>query len=352
MSNQGGFRYRGDLAGDLEMLLLTSNFGDPDWPDTLDREIGIFTYYGDNKEPGRLHDTGRRGNAILQRIFGDAHNGEAGRKRVPPIFVFRTGAWRAATFLGLAVPGSSDLLRSEDLVAIWHTSKGQRFQNCRARFTVLDATDISREWLNSLIVGEPDDTKAPAAWLNWRDHGRFQPLLSARSIEYRSRSEQLPTATEEIAMLRAIQDHFRERPVAFEHCAAALTRMMMPDVGLLDVTRPSRDGGRDGVGQLRIGTGPGSILVDFAMEAKLYTAPNAVNVRDMSRLISRLRHRQFGVLVTTSCIDVQAYREIKEDRHPIIIIAGVDIIQLLKASGRGTGDLVQEWLRASFPLLT
>jgi hypothetical protein len=352
MSNQGGFRYRGDLSGDLEMLLLTSNFSDPDWPDTLDRETGVFTYYGDNKEPGRLHDTGRRGNDILQRVFGDAHNGEAGRKRVPPIFIFGTGTWRSATFLGLAVPGSSDLLSSEDLVAIWHTSNGQRFQNYRARFTVLDATAISRAWLDSLIAGEPDDTKAPEAWLNWRNHGRFQPLLSVRSLEYRNRSEQLPTASDEREMIRVILDHFRERPVAFEHCAAALARMMMPDIGGLDVTRPSRDGGRDGVGQLRIGTGPGSILVDFAMEAKLYTAPNAVNVRDMSRLISRLRHRQFGVLVTTSCVDVQAYREIKEDRHPIIVIAAVDIVRLLKASGRGTAELVQEWLTASFPLLT
>jgi hypothetical protein len=32
-------------------------------------------------------------------------------------------------------------------------------------------------------------------------------------------------------------------------------------------------------------------------------------VREMSRLISRLRHRQFGVLVTTSYVDNQAYRE-------------------------------------------
>lgn len=144
MSNQGGFRYRGDLDGLLEMVLLTSNFSDPDWPDALDQETGIFTYYGDNKEPGReLHDTGRGGNRLLKRLFDDAHGGEAGRRRVPPIFLFRTGAWRSAAFLGLAVPGSSDLLRSEDLVAIWHTSQGQRFQNYRAHFTVLDATDIS-----------------------------------------------------------------------------------------------------------------------------------------------------------------------------------------------------------------
>ncbi|WP_204279676.1 hypothetical protein, partial [Serratia marcescens] len=44
MSNQGGFRYRGDIAGRLEMMLLTSSFSDPDWPDALDRETGVFTY--------------------------------------------------------------------------------------------------------------------------------------------------------------------------------------------------------------------------------------------------------------------------------------------------------------------
>ncbi|MCP1762460.1 O-acetyl-ADP-ribose deacetylase (regulator of RNase III) [Bradyrhizobium japonicum] len=36
------------------------------------------------------------------------------------------------------------------------------------------------------------------------------------------------------------------------------------------------------------------------LEAKCYGSGNSVGVREMSRLISRLRHRQFGVLVTTS----------------------------------------------------
>jgi len=41
---------------------------DPDWPDSPDRETGVFTYYGDNKKPGReLHDTGRDGNPIWKR---------------------------------------------------------------------------------------------------------------------------------------------------------------------------------------------------------------------------------------------------------------------------------------------
>lgn len=351
MSNQGGFRYRGDIGGRLEMLLLTSSFSDPDWPDALDRETGVFTYYGDNKSPGRgLHDTGRRGNRLLQRIFEDAHGGMESRLRVPPIFLFaRSGGWRDVIFLGLAVPGASDLSLSEDLVAIWRTAGNLRFQNYRARFTVLDAAAISRAWIDSIIAGMPDDAHAPAAWLAWQRSGRRRPLLATRSIEYRSRQEQMPADAEGEAMIQMVRDHFKGGPHAFEHCAAALTRLMMPDVAALDVTRPSRDGGRDAVGQLRLGSGPGSILVDFALEAKCYSPPSSVGVRDVSRLISRLRHRQFGVFVTTTWMDLQAYREIKEDQHPIIVIAAADIVALLRASGRGSVPAVAAWLQQEFP---
>jgi hypothetical protein len=123
---------------------------------------------------------------------------------------------------------------------------------------------------------------------------------------------------------------------------------MIPDIAGLDVTRPSRDGGRDAVGQLRLGLGPSSILVDFALEAKCYTPPTAVGVKDMSRLISRLRHRQFGVLVTTSCVDLQAYKEIKDDQHPIVVVTASDIVTLLRRNGRGTEDAVTAWLNEHF----
>ena len=68
----------------------------------------------------------------------------------------------------------------------------------------------------------------------------------------------------------------------------------------------------------------------------------------MSRLISRLRHRQFGVLVTTSYVDIQAYREIKEDQHPIIVLAGTDITELLKNNGYANPDAIQAWLEQNF----
>jgi hypothetical protein len=118
---------------------------------------------------------------------------------------------------------------------------------------------------------------------------------------------------------------------------------MLPDVAVLDVTRPSRDGGRDAVGQMRVGTGPSGILVDFALEAKCYSPPTAVGVRDMSRLDSRLRHRQFGVIVTTTWVDLQAYKEIKADKHPIIVVSAIDIVDLLRRTGKGSAAEVTTW---------
>ena len=150
-------------------------------------------------------------------------------------------------------------------------------------------------------------------------------------------------------MISTIHRFFADRPHDFEQCAAALARMMLPDIVTIDLTRPSRDGGRDGIGKLNIGRGPSAVLVDFALEAKCYGEGNSVGVRDMSRLISRLRHRQFGILVTTSYVDSQAYREIKEDQHPIVVIAAGDIVGILRSHGHADPSAVENWLNVEFP---
>jgi hypothetical protein len=349
VSNMGGFRYRGTL-GQLNLLVLTSSLSDPDWPDGLDQETGVFTYYGDNKLPGRaLHSTPRKGNDLLARMFDLSHEGPAGRRQVPPTLVFANlGNWRDVAFIGLAVPGTGDLRLSEDLVAIWKSAGGKRFQNYRAKFTILDVPVVSRAWIDDLGGGNAFTSNAPAAWVRWVRGGRPRPLLAARSVEHRSKTEQLPRSTHDLRILSSIHGFFSQRPHDFEACAASLARMLVPDITSLDLTRPSRDGGRDAIGQLRIGRGASAILVDFALEAKCYGPLHGVGVKEMSRLISRLRHRQFGILVTTSYVDTQAYREIKEDGHPIIVISGQDIVELLHLNGYGDSEALLTWLQAEW----
>ncbi len=349
VSNSGGFRYRGSIDN-LQLVVLVTTLSDPDWPDGLDRETGVFTYYGDNKKPGRaLHETPRRGNLLLAKVFDDAHAGLAGRQKVPPVFLFSsTRPYRDVEFLGLAVPGTTDRSATEDLVAVWKTAGDRRFQNYRAHFTVLDAGVIDRAWIDSVIAGTPNIALAPATWRAWVESGKLAPLASSRSIEHRKRVEQLPNDPAERAMIAAIHGHFADDAHGFEHCAAALVRMALPAVAMLDVTRPSRDGGRDALGKIKIGDGPGAILVDFALEAKCYGPENSVGVKATARLISRLRHRQFGILVTTSWLNEQAYQELKEDQHPVMVIAAVDIVAILKRHAISDVVKVKGWLQSSF----
>lgn len=84
--------------------------------------------------------------------------------------------------------------------------------------------------------------------------------------------------------------------------------------------------------------------IDCALEAKCYSTDTAVRVRQMSRLISRIRYRQFGILITTSYVDNQAYNEVVEDGHPILIVTASDIAGILRNNAINSSN-VEVWLK-------
>jgi hypothetical protein len=332
-------------------VLSLSSFNDPDWPDYLDRETGILTYYGDNKHPGRaLHDTPRNGNLLLRGLFDALHSQPPRRSDVPPVLVFgNAGSFRDMVFLGLAVPGAPQLQAMEDLVAIWKIAQGQRFQNYRASLTILNAPCVPRAWLQDIRTGSLLSVNCPRAWKRWVTTGAYEALKAESSVEHRNRQEQVPDDDSARRIVQVIYEHFKTSPVGFEACAAKITQLMDGNFFSFDLTRPSRDGGRDAIGLYRIGHGASAILVDFALEAKCYDLGNSVGVREVSRLISRLRHRQFGVLVTTSYLHSQAYRELKEDGYPIVVISAKDIVEILMRVGLNNPSDVIHWLESEFP---
>jgi Restriction endonuclease len=98
------------------------------------------------------------------------------------------------------------------------------------------------------------------------------------------------------------------------------------------------------------------VYAEFSLEAKCYRPEMngvkgvTVGVEEVSRLISRTRHRQFGILVTTSIVARQAYQGVRADRHPILFFSGEDIADVLAASGFNTPALVGEFLNRQFPV--
>ena len=351
VGNAGGFRALGSIVKQtVKYVELYTSGVDPDWPDVLDPRTGGFVYHGDQKEPGReLHDTPRKGNLLLRHMFELAEGGPEQRAAVPPIFLFEKAApGRSVAFRGLLVPGGPAIRPDERLVAVWKSRDGQRFQNYRATFTVLDEASISREWLDALRSGEATQAHTPAAWREWVASGAYRPLVAQPTRQTRSREQQLPRDPEGLRILATVKSYFETAPTAFEQCAAQLWQMMAPAVSNVVVTRASVDGGRDAIGTYALGPLGDRVELSFSLEAKCYGLDNSVGVKEVARLISRLRHREFGVFVTTSYLARQAYSEIREDQHPVVVIAGGDIVQLLRERGYRDGPSVERWLQQEF----
>lgn len=349
VGNQGGFRYAGSpKSGTVRLSVLYTTGAEPDWPDVLDPQTGVFTYFGDNRRPGHeLHDTRRLGNVLLRDSFDWSHESTEARRRVSPFLLFEKAApGRRIMFRGLLAPGGPGLSSDDELQAIWRSTSGRRFQNYRARFTVLDVHSIERKWLDDILDGHTTASPhCPPAWTSWIEGRKYTPMLAPSTTVIRGRAEQLPTDATGRAILAEIRETFRGREHDFERCAVELWRLIAPATGRCDVTQPRRDGGRDAVGEYVLGPASDPITIDFALEAKCYAETNSVGVREVSRLISRLRHRHFGVFVATSHFNQQVYSEVRSDGHPIALISGRDIVDALRAAGHSDLPAVQAWLR-------
>jgi hypothetical protein len=356
--NMGGFRVAGRGEGKNWVVLFTTGV-DRDWPDSLDLSTGKFIYFGDNKTPGHeLHDTRAGGNKVLRNAFARLHDDKAPRVEVSPFFIFKkyqtkNGA-RSVQFKGLAVPGFPGLSATEDLVAVWKSTDGQRFQNYRSTFTILDVPVISRPWIADLAAGNPNTNNAPRAWRDWVKTGAYRQLVAEPTTVIRSVEQQTPDTSLKTSILECVWSYFKDSPIEFEAFAARVYQMTDARVIIDEVTRGTIDGGRDAIGRYLLGLPDDPVYAEFSLEAKCYRpplngiAPNSVGVKEVSRLISRIRHRQFGVLVTTSVVARQAYEEVREDRHPILFVSGRDISEILISNGFNTVERVAAFLATEF----
>lgn len=344
VGNAGGFRYRGSLPSPL-IVVLTSNSGEPAWPDEIDPFTGQLTYFGDNKSPGALHDTARGGNRILADTFSRFETSSDAREELPVFLYFTKWSGYTQQFRGLAVPGGIGIGIDNQLSAIWRTKDGARFQNYRAKFTILDAPELSRQWLKDLLLGKNKLLNAPEAYKTWVKSGKYLPLISQNVVQVRTKDEQIPSDDLGKKLVQEIHSRFAEKdPYAFERIALAIWGLMSNLPMDAEVTRKSRDNGRDALGVVRIGPTRDPVRLDFALEAKCYAINNPVGVRDTSRLISRLRRHHFGVIVTTSYFGSDAYKEIRSDGHPVVLITSSDIAEVLQANGINDLSKLTAWI--------
>ena len=311
-----------------------------------------------------MHCTKLHGNEILRDVFALACSDDIEtRKRIPPILVFKKASGRDVKFLGLAVPGINGKPKKDWLTAVWGCNKsGERFQNYKAYFTILNTAagsdsesgaGINLAWLNDVEDGNAfESCYAPKEWKKYINNKTYSPLVARIEKFCSSKEEQLPSEPIKTKILATLQQYFieKDRGYSFEKFAAYIIQCMDPAIVDIDVTRPFRDGGFDAVGRYKLfKNAENTVYVDFYVQAKCYAPTNGVGVTDTARLIARLTERQFGILITTSYVSTQAYKEILEDGHPVVIINGKNISDYIYDELEiRTPKAVLEWLDTKF----
>lgn len=235
-------------------------------------------------------------------------------------------------------------------MAFWRNINQNRFQNYEAYFTILDTgcEPITRKWLWHLINDHEHALDyAPVAWKEFVKRGRegIRPLIAPAMKTIPDKLDQIQMDNEGLRSLSRIRELCKkDNYVSFEACATNIVSMMDSNLVNFVLTRPWRDGGRDAIGDYLISQKNNSpnppLRLDCSLEAKCYDwTKQGVGVHEMSRLISRLRYRQFGIMVTTSYVAQQAYEEVVEDRQPILIVTATDIASTLRRNQITPGDI-------------
>lgn len=367
---QGGFRYVGSSKCPKYIVLFTTG-ENIYWRDELDVYSGVFVYYGDQRKEGPITDTKLRGNFVLEKTFHRAFSTSLEkRSEIPPIFVFQKAEGRDVKFLGLAVPGVSGKPQKEWLTAVWGVDEnGTRFLNYKSFFTILNTVTRTKDnscddginlaWLTDIESGNALQSKyVPEVWKRYIEKGHFEPLVADPVVDTKiSEAEQLPPKDSvKFHMLESIHRYFIDIDggYAFEKFANYIVKQWDHNVDVVDTTASHKDGGFDGIGTYIIFKNTNqSCSFKFFVQAKCYD-PNkvTVGVDDTKRLISRIKNRQFGILVTTSKIAPQAYKEIIADGHPVVFITGKNIVDLIEYNlDIRTVEELENWLKNNFPKL-
>jgi hypothetical protein len=305
------------------------------WENLVDIPHGRIVYWGDAKfDPRRTVDQ-FPGNLALKRAYDAVLDSRM--PFVPPILHFSRRETGVLRFNGLCVLERLDLT--------WFEENGRPVRNYRAHLSILDEEFVDVSWLHARVrATEPGELRrdGPRVWERYQDG--VIDRLQVWAPRVRATSSQIPAAGTPDA--RLLQQLATLTPTEFEAAVVSLFRELAEVRHNITRTQPTRDGGFDFVGTFTLPP-PIQYEIPFRGEAKRYAPSTAVGPKDVSRLVARLGRGQYGIFVTTSYFTRQAQEEVLEDQYPTTLVAGADLVRVMRemrvASG---GDINPHWLRS------
>lgn len=306
------------------------------WEDIVDLHAGRIIYWGDAKyDTRRVEVEDFVGNRALRSAFEQVLLNN--RALIPPILHFSKPKQGFVKFNGLCVIDRLELT--------WFEDNGRPVRNYRAHLTVLDEASVDVEWLQSRVTAtSPTELlgKGPAAWRRYQ--AGFVDQLKIWAPNVRSLDAQLPSVGSQDAGV--LDELVAMQPTQFEAAVVALFRQTESVKHAVYRTRPTRDGGFDFYGAFTLPP-PLGYEIDFLGEVKRFKRGTGVAPKHVSRLVARLGRGQYGLFVTTSYFTKQAQEEVQSDRYPARLIAGADVIKMMRELRIAKGGVISPtWLKA------
>ncbi|MFL5676071.1 MAG: restriction endonuclease, partial [Chloroflexota bacterium] len=253
---------------------------------------------------------------------------------VPPILHFSKQTTGVLRFNGLCILDRLELT--------WFEDHGRPVRNYRAQLTILDEEFVDISWLHSRMSATSISglDVGPRAWKRYQDGVIDRLRVWAPSI--RTLAQQLPVAgSSDANLLLQLQTL---TPTEFEAAVVTLFGELDEVRHNITRTRPTSDGGFDFYGSFTLPP-PIQYEIPFLGEAKRYARSTAVGPKDVSRLVARLTRGQYGIFVTTSYFTKQTQEEVLEDRYPASLVAGADLVRIMRERRITQGsDIRPSWL--------
>jgi len=345
MLNSPGIRplknIHGVLPGDLPayLVLVThekSAAGNLNpWEDIVDLSTAEILYWGDSKAHPKKRLDDFAGNAVLRRVFDYLLDGD--RAAAPPVLHFSKPEQGVVKFNGLCVLERLDLA--------WFYDAGQPVRNYHARLRILDCDKVPLAWLHHRAQAETVASldNHPGCPIVWRRYKKGDTVaIDIWHPRIRSTSSQLPDEGSDDDLL--LQSLTNLQPFDFERVVVAVFRENREVTHHIEGTRPTRDGGFDFFGNFVL-QHPLNYAIDFRGEVKKFARTTCVTPKDVSRLVARLRRGEYGLFVTTSYFTEQAQKEVLADSYPIHLIAGAELVKMLRYLNLAEGSEIREaWL--------
>ena len=322
------------------VVLLTSSRSGSNhnpWDDYINISDGEIIYWGDAKSCDKREFMDFYGNKILNVINDYRLLGE--RELMPPILHFSKQSSGKVTFNGLCV--------LEDLQIKAYYDGDKPIKNFCCNLCILDTHEVDVEWLHYRATIDDltklnDKAKTPDVWLSYIKKDVKRLNIYKRQI--RKPKEQLPSDKNDMLILEELYNH---SPEDFEKIIVALFREMTWITHKIEGTRITKDGGFDFWGEFVL-PAPLKYRIRFLGEVKKYKRRRGVGPGDISRLVARLARDDYGIYMTTSYYTEQAQQEVLQDKYPVKLFSGIDVVNLFKELQLITNDhnINPEWLES------